>query len=380
MRNTVITSTVGEATLQYPDTVAFMYSRQPVIIELPKAPAGDARITIQCIRTGQTYTETRAFYSGRVEFDISRIMQLTAPDVDEVTKGVGGPVGQSLSVKFNVIIESDLFVDGSTSFTTYGMYGALDQDESYGEPEERRLWVNFPQTFNLWKDQRNDVAFTFTDSGISVTPETSADILGRGSCWECEFNSTAQAQAPEDYARLINRHTDLLFLTRRYLLKDGQETSPLGSRYIMLTIDKSRPEDGEFLRWLNRRGEMSYWLFTRSNMSIKTALTDNFIRYYAGNPAAPVDGQYVNPHKGAYSEAREMVLGATRLSLGEYEYLSDLASSPVVERLLIRDGENRWQRVNVAAGTLERNVKRLTPNLQDLEFVIELPERNTIQL
>jgi hypothetical protein len=41
---------------------------------------------------------------------------------------------------------------------------------------------------------------------------------------------------------------------------------------------------------------------------------------------------------------------------------------------------NKWQRVNVVAGTFERGIKRMTPNRQDLEIIIELPERNTIKL
>lgn len=118
-----------------------------------------------------------------------------------------------------------------------------------------------------------------------------------------------------------------------------------------------------------------------------------------------------------------MVLSASGLSLDEFEDLCDLATSPVVERLVVIDPEdtgtdvvldgnlagydstnvlvqtgtpdeveggdadtatheivNTWQRVNVAAGTFERNIRRRTPSRQDLEIIIELPERNTIQL
>jgi hypothetical protein len=39
-----------------------------------------------------------------------------------------------------------------------------------------------------------------------------------------------------------------------------------------------------------------------------------------------------------------------------------------------------WQRVTVAAGSYSRNIRRRTPNGQDVEIVIELPERNTIKL
>jgi hypothetical protein len=39
-----------------------------------------------------------------------------------------------------------------------------------------------------------------------------------------------------------------------------------------------------------------------------------------------------------------------------------------------------WELVYVAAGSLARNSRRNTPSRQDLEFVIELPERNTIKL
>ena len=135
---------------------------------------------------------------------------------------------------------------------------------------------------------------------------------------------------------------------------------------------------------------------------------------------------FVNSQKADYSEVREVVLGAVGLSREEYEDLCDLATSPLVERLIppqeevigvnavidgggaapqdtaydggeasadndtIIDAEAQveaeatvkllWQRVNVAAGTFARNIRRNTPSRQDLEFVIELPERNTIKL
>ena len=121
-----------------------------------------------------------------------------------------------------------------------------------------------------------------------------------------------------------------------------------------------------------------------------------------------------------------MVLGAVGLSRDEFDDLCDLATSPLVERLMpdvlqedtevdiVYDGGdattqdtdtliesaaeldteveggsastgavsqvNKWQRVNVVAGTFERGIKRMTPSRQDLEIIIELPERNTIKL
>ena len=442
MRTLTLTATGRNVRIDYPNHIAFMYSRQPVIVTFISGAAGVTSVDVKltCTTTGRTHTESRAPYSSRLEFDLSRIMQLLATDVDEITKRIDYAPGQGLSEPFS------LEVSYTASNTTtqllkegiVGMYGALDQGEIYGKHTQRRLWVNFPQTFNLWRD--SDGAVQFMVDGEGFVPELSA----ADSCYECSLMDTLNDYEESGLINALKRGIPpqtfgLSFLSR---IEDGAET-PQDLRAITLIPDLSRRLDGTYLRWLNRRGEMSYWLFMNSKLRVTSAVADNFVRYYQGDPTIPEGSIFQNPQKASYREAREMVLGAVGLSLEEFEDLCDLATSPVVERLmpnpdiqpedqpsnpedteLIYEGGNaatqdaefliesaegvdteleggnaetreasraamlragvprpdKWQRVNVVAGTFERNIRRMTPSRQDLEIIIELPERNTIQL
>ena len=441
MRTLTLTATGRNVRIDYPNRIAFMYSRQPVIVTFISGAAGVTSVDVKltCTTTGRTHTESRAPYSSRLEFDLSRIMQLLATDVDEITKRIDEGSGQGLSEPFSLEVSYTASNTTTSLLKTdiVGMYGALDQGEIYGKHTQRRLWVNFPQTFNLWRDSDGITQFVtdeaFVPTGASDEP-----------CYECSFMDTLSALGEFDMIEALKRGIPpqtfgLSFLSR---IEEGTET-PQDLRAITLIPDLSRRQDGTYLRWLNRRGEMSYWLFTNSKLRVTTAVTDSFSRYYQGDPTVPENSIFQNPQKASYREAREMVLGAVGLSIDEFEDLCDLATSPVVERLmpnpdiqpeeqpsnpedteLIYEGGNaatqdaefliesaedvdteleggnaetreasraamlragvprpdKWQRVNVVAGTFERNIRRMTPSRQDLEIIIELPERNTIQL
>jgi len=429
MRTTTVTITdTASRTVKvdYPNSVAFMYSRQPVIVTFTSNAGSVASVAVAVTHSsGRTYTETRARLGSSVEFDISRIMQLLASDVDIVTRRAysGGSLAETFSLTVKYTTTAGLTMTAlEVSSDIIGMYGALDQGEIYGEHTQRRLWVNFPQTFNLWKDANGEVAFVTDDAYIF--PDISPDKP----CNECNLMNALSAVGERELINSLRTGVPLrnLGLTWRSRIQDGTET-PEELRTITLIPDCHQPGDGTYLRWLNRRGEMSYWLFTNSKLRVTTAQTDSFSRYYSGDPAALVSSVYQNSQKVSYREVREMVLGAVGLSLDEFDDLCDLASSPVVERLMpqvtqedqgtdtIFDGgtalqeeepevviessanldteieggdaktgkettSTRWQRVNVVAGTFERSIRRNTPSRQDLEIIIELPERNTIKL
>lgn len=415
-------------TIQYPNSVAFMYSRQSVIIEAQQDSDNLEKVTLEVhhLDSGQSHSESRAFYAKRAVFDISRAMQLLAPEVDTLfQRRMSHTAGQSLSEAYEIIVRVHL-TDGTVleaaNWSIVGMYGTLDQGEIYGKHSQRRLWVNFPQTFNLWRDAHGETAFVMDDAYIYP------DILDTYACHECDLIGTmlAAGELDEFKQMLPGRPQHNIGLTWNKRIERGQETDE-ELRIVTLVPDHSKRDDGTYLRWLNRRGEVSYYLFKNSQLRVTTSVSDSFSRYYEGDPCTPVGGVLQNELKAQYREAREMVIGASGVSLDEFEDLCDLASSPLVERLLPRtpeidtevglvyDGgsagssskvlvdseagedyevdagdaaapdrlkadEYVWQRVNVVAGSYARNIRRRTPNGQDFEILIELPERNTIKL
>ena len=414
--------------ITYPNSIAFMYSRQPIIVEAEYGASSDIEsitVEVQNDLTGDVYSETRALFASRVEFDISRILQLMSDDADSLTQRLSHNAGQTMAVSFTIHISYNSAVWGpdllhSDNITV--LYGALDQGEIYGEHNQRRLWVNFPQTFNLWKNREGEVAFVLDDAYIY--PDVDQDSAP---CHECDLIGTMLAAGElDEFMRMLperpQRNIGLTWLNRIEL---GAEQSQ-DLRIVTLVPDYSKRDEGTYLRWLNRRGEMSYYLFRNSQLRVSSTVEGSFSRYYPGDPATPTDGVLYNPLRAQYREAREMVIGAVGVSRDEFEDLCDLASSPIVERLLpnvpeedtavdvVFDGgtagtstkvqidseagedaevvaggaapdrlkadEYVWQRVNVVAGTYARNIRRNTPNRQDFELVIELPERNTIKL
>ena len=423
MRTTTNTTAGLTLTIGYPNSVAFMYSPQLVRVTGNAPTSAKVTITLTHRGSGRAHTETRAFYDGAVRFDISRMMQILAPDVDQLFQRLDYVTGQSLTEAFALRVSYESTGQTTTILNVNditALYGALDQGEIYGEHTQRRLWRNFPQTFNLWTDAKGETAFVLEDAYIH--PDVDA-----GPCHECDLIGTMEAIG--DTAGLAEilpgramRDIGLTWLKR---VENGTEIDE-EFRTITLIPEDCKPGDGTYLRWLNRRGEVSYWLFKNSQIRTTSAVNNNFERYYEDDPSAPVAGSYINNQKSDYREARELVLGAVGLSRDEYEDLCDLATSPLVERLMPSipeedtevdivydgghaktnsdviiesgasqetevDGGNArtgrktaapfvWQRVNVAAGTYTRNIRRQTPSRQELEFIIELPERNTIKL
>ena len=410
--------------LGYPDAVAFMYSRQPVVVTGKPTEVGDVAVRVTCdTNNAQTYTERRGLYQGRAEFDISRIMQLLAPDVDSALESLGNSrtPGRSLAQPFTGAVTYPDTTGTSTqllSVSLTGMYGTLNQGEIYGEHVQRRLWLNFPQTFNLWGAEPH-----FITDDAYLYP----DVAGNGPCHECDLVSTLKAVGETDTLRRLRAGLPLddLGLSWAWRIAGGaQEEQTI--RNMTLVPDNARPQDGMYLRWINRRGEVSYWLFAASQMRVAAAAAESFRRYYAGDPNAPANGSLRNGMKTNYTETREVILGACGVSLDEFLDLCDLATSPVVERLMpdvtpedtrvdtVYDGGDAltdsdviiasqdgaeasveggdattgwssgrpyvWQRVTVMAGSYARNIRRNTPSRQDFEISIALPEHDTVRL
>ena len=419
MRTTSFTSPYT-GNVSYPNAIAFMYSRQPVIVVGPAGNSSEVKVTVVCDTNGsRSHTEMRRMFEGRAEFDISRIMQTLARDVDGVLQRVDYETGESLAEVFSLKVT----VGGSTvldlSGGIHGMYGALDAAEVYGGRMTRRLFMYYPQTVNVWKDLYGDLGMT-----LNTVPLSPSYAPGTSRCREvCPQAAMGSALKSRLESGLPVRG----YTTWLYRIQEGVESQQT-TRPITFVPDTRERGRGVYLRWLNRRGEVSYWLFDRRQLETAAAVSEEFRRHYAGDPATPVDTVFRNEQKRNYQEQRRLGISAAELSEEEFDELCTLLTSPVVEMLHVSeeyhslgmimdngtaasagfdmnvDGHgaddqldsvdggaaalarlhysaaDRWLRVNVEGGTAARDMKFSTPRLHTFEASITLIERNMAKL
>ena len=388
MRQTTVTTT-GPSALQLqvtaPDALVLMYSPQRVIVTTGGSASTrtEVAVTVVCPAARRTHTERRAFFQGGAEFDISRTLQLLATPVETALMRVdfGGANGLTEVFQLHVeLMDTDGVGYPVADYDIRALYGALDGGETYGAPLQRRLWVNLPQTFTTNR--------TASDMFGVVVGGVRYDVPNSDGIQSAEVDlvqtmldgggSLDSLQTPNEVQARV---------TNGYLLKDDAGTMTLW-RDLTLVPDTCPADSGVYLRWLNREGGVSYWMFRKSQSRITSAVRTSVETYLSGLQAAPVNNVYRNARRADYREARELVLGAVGLSAAEHDDLCALAVSPAVEMLVVPEGyaggrlegPQKWVQVTVAAGSYARDVRRGTPSRQDLEFIIELPERNTARL
>jgi len=359
-------------TVRLPNTFAvYMYSPFPVIVE--SAGLASVGLNVTCATSGRIHTETRSLHDGRAEFDLARIAQLLAPDVDDVFRMNPSQDGEACPY---VALEFDLETpDGDVLATVplAGLYGAMDQGETRFGAQRRRVFVNYPQTLQIWKNSDSEMLihgdyingdFYPALSLLPGTIMTEMDMLlhlgeGRGR----ELLTALRS------GKTANVEVSCAF--------GGLDTLEEQDFYSMVLVPDLTPRgEGTFLRWLHRDGTFGYWCFRNGAIKTDAGERSAFRRHVDGNPTEAVGGAYRNGAKRDFKESRQLSLGTRCETLEEHEYLCGLVTSPVVERLV----GDRWQRVNVVPGSYARSVRYATPSVQAFELIIDLPERNTVTL
>ena len=374
-------------TVEYIGRLAFMYSCVPILVRLPKL-SGRVSLIVEN-EEGLRFEEARSLYDGTASFDISKIMLHLAPDVsgllNEQRAGVGAYSVFSVSLSY--------FGTELWSTVMVGIYGALNANESYrfnpqgkAAPASRRLWVNFPQTLNLQRDNSDTFRF-YTEDEASIYP-------GRLDT----DNFSYEVDLMHTLSLVSNNSADALLRSLKggaaqtvglsnFLCVKAQAEEATDTIYWLRIQPDLTPRDAQgvtFLRWLQRDGSIGYWLCKNGELQTSSEVSSSFRRFY-DNPNAPSYWDNFlnfdrNPQQTDYSEARTLSLSAEIYSYEDYEYLCGLFTSPVVDRFVIKEGQEAWERVNILPSSQGVSIRRGTPYVKQLEIAIQLPKRDTIKL
>lgn len=378
-------------TVTYISPVAFMYSQVPLTVRMPRG-ARSVRIEVECQDTGESFEEIRALYNTVARFDLSKIMQYLAPDVTSLLSEQRNGLGAYAAFTITLYINSTEVWSGVWK----GIYGALNANESYrfnseglGGPVNRRLWVNFPQTFAIQRDN-NDEFYYQTEAGVRLYPEdlntdnfeyenNLVHSLSLLSEYDPDANSLL-LQLKAGIAQTVGLSTDLAINAQAEVVEGN---APF---WLRLHPDLTRRDAPgvTYLRWLQRDGSIGYWLFRSGEQQTAVKEAASF-RRYSDNPNVPsywddflhFDG---NPLRADYTETRTLNLSAEIYNRDEYEYLCGLLTSPVVDRLVDSEGHDGWERVNIVPSSQGLSLRRDTPFRRTIELAIQLPQRDTIKL
>lgn len=393
MRTITYPLTTGKMLKAYvPNRLCFMYS--PQVVELMGLDQGDqATVTVTNSFTSESMEETKTFYKDSLQFELSRIIQILS-ELDPVKAlqriDYSNTATKGFLQQFQIVISVKGYDKTYATYIHY-MPGALDGAEMYGIGKKTmRLFVNFPQSLNCWTNSELPLTFnsfnlSFNSSynGIENTDiQAPDDICKNSMCSEVNVLKFLEDHRPAAANSLKAGKT----ITGYY----GISANPIKYGQTMpmpedgwkeeLTLKPDLRTEGVYLRWLGRNGETEYWLFTPGKKTTSVTVRNTFSRFM-GDTNMPVNRVLPNGDYQDYTEARTITMGSNDVTLDEYDRLCGLATSPVVEMLVDNTPDNYiWQRVNVAGGSYERNIRRSTPGLQTFELTINLPKRNTITL
>lgn len=348
-------------TIKYADAVGFAFL--PCIIKA--SGSGVASIETTISRETRAHTYSVEAFADNCIMDYREYVQalfdgISFGNIDynnkEIQQSKLGAVF-NISVKIKDSEGSDL---ATFSYTTFYVWGAMRAGETWNGFKRLTWFTHFPFSFGFYLNAASQILVGYEGApnkmvkpGIDGIVDINASVLP----------SKARYWNIYDYDGKIEQgtFTDVFDLT--FAMESG------GKQSLLARIERNDTEEGIYLRWVDRHGFYRYWLFTQGDESRAISSDTSFIRNNLGGYDDAIFGFLgVNGRRQGYSREDTIPLCAPLVDSETFDFLQDLASSPVVDMYL---GGNKWQSVTIKAGTYTKT----TAELQD--FVCNLVINNT---
>lgn len=356
----------------YPEAYIFAHSRHTYIDidhlnDIDGYPEIGSKVTMTVTdrTTSRSYSETRRIdQNGKAVFDIGRFLQVF---MDETLKDdcEFDYSSNSKMVSCHEVAASLTF--GSSQFWTETfevVNGADEITDNWWDGQRRiRWWYNFPFTF----DFRNiDEANVQKNGGASLT-----------------VNMPHVTPDPHSYSRIRvnpkyfgNNNTSLMVWTTGGIgFLDGSFSYTKQNSVLLSGIGCVPSEKYLYLRWLNRHGELSYWLFYRDSVSRKTKENDS-VRSYVKDERIGPDGTIDNSLLRTLELESEIKGFTDALDGNDYEIVRQIFAAPFVDLYLpdqsVRLNKAVWKRLNIKAGTYQEELRHSDAYTVDRHVIITL--------
>ena len=257
--------------------------------------------------------------------------------------------GKELTVGVKVYSDSGTLVM-NYRFTTFFVWGALRQRETWNGYKRLTYFRNYPFSFGLYTTSNvkilvshDDMPNKYVELAGGRLRNVNGSLIPKGA-----RHSTIYLFWGTIEQATFDNHFDLTF------------SKASGTQQELMRIDISDADKGTYLRWIDRHGFLRYWLFTEGDEKRTISSGGQFIRDNLTD--------YPSGRRQSYEREDEVALCAPLVDRDTFDFLQDLSSSPVVERFL---GGDSWEPVTIKAGSYTKT----TAELQD--FVCNLVINNT---
>ena len=356
-------TTTGGITLDYPDALVMAYN--PVMFHIA---SGIEAMKISLTANGKTYAMTADAIDGEAWADTQQYIQvLFSPqvtgEVDYNNLDGASTTFMAVTGSIEAVIDENTSVTFSVAFSA--VWGALSTQPNDAFNGFRRVtWFrNYPFSFGAYIPSGSTSIQVGTNS-VNINAEGIYDFV--------PIDNGSDVMPVIDLGGVVQQGVfdgtfDITFMA----ISGGGNPNRLGT----IDIDREHNE-GIYLRWIDRHGFTAYWLFKVGDeqhtiTQIIAASRANYAAYrerygFTGNAG----------ERGACSRADVVPLCVPLVDKTTWEYLQDVASSPVVDMFAGMDPNNDpiWVEVSVQAATYTKT----RDELQDFTINL-LPPQTPVQ-
>ena len=353
-------TTKNGITIKYADAVGFAFL--PCIIKA--SGSGVASIEATISRGNKVYTYSVEAFADSCIMDYREYVQalfdgISFGNLDYTKESQQSNLGANftISVKIKNSEGSDL---ATFSYTTFYVWGAMRAGETWNGFNKLTWFTHFPFSFGLYTSEASQILVGYEGAPNKLVKPGIAGIVDINTS---VLPSKARFWNIYDYDGEIQQGTFDNTFDLTFCLATG------GKQSLLLRIDRDDAESGIYLRWIDRHGFIRYWLFTQGDESRAISSDTSFVRNNLGEYDDTIFGYLgANGRRQGYGREDTIPLCAPLVDSETFDFLQDLASSPVVDMYL---GGDKWQSVTIKAGTYTKT----TAELQD--FVCNLVINNT---
>lgn len=396
MRTYSTTHNGQDWSIEFPDNVVFAFNPLYIIINTASV---NLSMQFNVVCDGVTRSIDVELFKGKARIFFSRILQLFFDDYKHF-RTLDFTVSLSLAGT-NIFSTSFVAIWGSLTLgDRYNAYG-LFTFEGHAEYERTRIWFKkFPfkvSMFSLNPDHniictRDGIKTPYVPlTSIPVTAPANINDEWRGSDNKIyQFDTSTRSYFPEDVGN--GREYGIFDVSPARIFPMAKKTASLriGDRATLNVFDYtfdytfyqngltthivnlriSNDECGYYLRWIDRHGELQYFLFTKGVETEKNTVSSDTV-----SDMEEIGPMWFANHIRNTQISSKLTYKCSAVSLPDeiYGYVSSIVSAPIIDLFLGRSASGReiWVPVQIVASSYDYDT---TQKLHDLVLSFTLPE------